>query len=209
MSVARQTDPALAVNRRRFLYAATATVGAAGVIAAAWPLIDQMNPDARVRASGDIVDVDASALRLAEQRLVHWHNLPIVVVGRTPAMLDAMQEPAFVAKLFDADSQKRQQPAYARNWHRSIDPAFAVLVAVCTECRCVPTYFAEASALNAAGGYVCPCCASHYDPAGRAYSGITPYNLPVLPYTIDRQLRISIGRNPPDDFYSLDSIERI
>jgi Rieske Fe-S protein len=33
-------------TRRDFLYVATATVAAIGTVAATWPLIDQMNPDA-------------------------------------------------------------------------------------------------------------------------------------------------------------------
>jgi ubiquinol-cytochrome c reductase iron-sulfur subunit len=33
-------------NRRDFLFIATGAVGAVGVGAVAWPLIDQMNPDA-------------------------------------------------------------------------------------------------------------------------------------------------------------------
>jgi ubiquinol-cytochrome c reductase iron-sulfur subunit len=208
MPIASPTSARPPINRRSFLYATTAAVGAAGLAAAIWPFIDQMNPDARLRAAGDIVDADLSDLRPAEQRVLHWHNVPIFVARRTPAMLDAMQAPAFAATLFDPDSQKRQQPAYAKNWHRSTDPAFAVLVGICTECRCVPRYFAEASVLNVAGGYVCPCCNSHYDPAGRAYAGITPYNLPVPPYSIAKS-HILIGKNASDEIFSLDSVERI
>ena len=37
-------------NRRDFIFTATAAVGAVGAGAAAWPLIDQMNPDASVKA---------------------------------------------------------------------------------------------------------------------------------------------------------------
>jgi ubiquinol-cytochrome c reductase iron-sulfur subunit len=197
------------IHRRNFLYAATAAVGAVGVAATAWPLIDQMNPDAQVRAVGDIIEVNLLDLLPAQQRLVRWHNVPIFVVRRTPAMLDAMWEAAFVAQLFDPDSQKRQRPAYAKNWHRLIDPAFAVLVGLCTECGCIPRYFADASVFNVAGGYVCPCCNLHYDPAGRVYAGIAACNLPVPPYEIIGQSAISIGKNPPDEFFSLDQVERI
>jgi len=197
------------INRRNFLYAATAAVGAAGLVAAAWPLIDQMNPDAQVLAAGDVVEVNLVDLLPAQQRLVRWRRFPIFVVRRTPAMLDAMQERAFVAQLFDRDSQKHQQPAYAKNWHRSIDPAFAVLVGLCTECGCVPRYFADASVFNVAGGYVCPCCNSHYDPAGRAYAGIASCNLPVPPYEMIGQSRILLGRNAQDEFFSLEQVERV
>ena len=37
-------------KRRDFLLTVTAATGAVGVGAAAWPLIDQMNPDASVKA---------------------------------------------------------------------------------------------------------------------------------------------------------------
>jgi Rieske Fe-S protein len=49
-----------------------------------WPFLDQMNPDARVRAVGDVVDVNVADLQPAQQRVVRWHNFPIFVVGRTP-----------------------------------------------------------------------------------------------------------------------------
>lgn len=209
MPIAKPAAASPAINRRNFLYATTAAVGAVGFAAAGWPFIDQMNPDARVRAAGDTIELNLADILPAERRLVRWHNVPIFVVRRTPAMLDAMRETAFVDRLFDPHSQKRQQPSYARNWHRSIDPAFAVLVGICTACRCVPRYFADASVLNVAGGYVCPCCNSRYDPAGRAYSGITEYNLPVPPYGTVRHSSILIGRNPSDELFSLESVERI
>ena len=102
-------------------------------------------------------------------------------------MLVAMQEAAFVRRLVDPRSDRRQQPAYAKNWHRSLDPAYAVLVGVCTRCSCAPTYVAEGPAAEVPGGYICPCCAARYDSAGRTYTGITAYNLPVPPHDITIQ----------------------
>ena len=157
----------------------------------------------------DVISFDAAALGPAEQGRLRWRNFPVFVVRRTPAMLAAMQEPAFVAALKDADSHTRQQPPYARNRHRSIDPIFAVLVGVCTKCGCIPSYSAEASALTMTGGYICPCCASHYDPAGRVYSGIAQYNLPIPPYAIDGRSHILLGKNPPGELFSFKSIEQI
>ncbi len=209
MPAAAQTHCWPAIDRRGFLFITTAVVGAAGAVAAAWPLIDQMNMDARVRAAAGIISFDATALRPGERRQLRWRNFPIFVVRRTPAMLAAMQEPAFVAALSDPDSRMRQQPPYARNWHRSIDPAFAVLVGICTKCGCGPNYSAETSVFTMAGGYACPCCASHYDPAGRVYSGIAQYNLPVPPYEIGRRSQILLGKNPPGELFTFESIEQI
>jgi len=198
-----------AMSRRRLLYATTAAVGVGGLAAAAWPFLAQMNPDAATRAAVEIVEVDLAALPAGTQQIVHWHNLPIFVVARTPAMLAAMQEAAFVRGLIDAQSERRQQPAYAKNWHRSLDPAYAVLVGVCTRCGCVPTFFADEPALVVPGGYVCPCCAARYDPAGRTYTGITRYNLPVPPYDIVARSRLRIGRNAKDELFTLEMVEVI
>jgi ubiquinol-cytochrome c reductase iron-sulfur subunit len=212
MSIAKpaeSTHDRPASDRRGFLYAATAAVAAAGLAAAAWPLLDQMNPDARERAAAERLRVDIGDLQPAGQRVVHWNGLPIFVARRTPAMLAAMQDSSFVATLVDAASAEHQQPSYARNWHRSLDPAYAVLVGVCTACRCVPQFFAEASALNVAGGYVCPCCASRFDPAGRVYSGRARSNLPVPPYAFAAGPAVLLGRNAADAEYSLNTVERI
>lgn len=194
-------------DRRGFLYAATIAAGAVGVIGAAWPLIDHLNPDAATRANGDFVEIDTAAMAPGEQRVARWHLRPIFVVRRTDAMLAAMRDPAFAAMLRDPQSVKRQQPDYARNWHRSIAPGIAVLVGVCTYCACIPRFVAEDASPDVAGGYVCPCCASHYDPAGRAFSGPTQYNLAVPPYVIAGP-RVVVGKNPPGELFSFTSIER-
>lgn len=196
-------------NRRKFLYVLTGSLGAAGVAAALWPLVDHMNPDAAARAAGDLVTVDPADLQPGEQRKVYWRRLPIFVAHRTAAMLDAMRDPTFAAQLLDADSQARQQPAYARNWHRSIDPRYAVLVGICTACGCVPQFVAEALPAVVFGGYICPCCASRYDPAGRAYAGRARFNLPVPPYRLDTRSRLTLGKNPPGELFMLDAVERI
>jgi ubiquinol-cytochrome c reductase iron-sulfur subunit len=198
-----------AVGRRRFLYMVTGLVGAAGAAAAAWPFIAQMDPDAATRDAGDVVGVDLGPLRPAQRVVVRWHGYPIFVVRRTDAMLTAMQESKFVVQLVDPVSEKRQQPPYAKNWHRSIDPAYAVLVGVCTRCACVPDYFEADSPLVMAGGYICPCCASHYDPAGRAYSGVAAYNLPVPPHALEKNARMLIGKARPGELFSLETVERI
>jgi ubiquinol-cytochrome c reductase iron-sulfur subunit len=147
-------------SRRGFLCVLTGSVGAAGIAAALWPLIDHMNPDAAVRAAGDLVTVDLTDLHPAAQRTVFWHGVPVLVAHRTAAMLDAMRDQTFAAQLIDADSKERQQPPYARNWHRSLDPRYAVLVGICTACGCVPRFVAEAMLHAVVGGYICPCCAS-------------------------------------------------
>jgi ubiquinol-cytochrome c reductase iron-sulfur subunit len=192
------------------LYATTTAVGAAGLVAAAWPFVDHLNPDAATRASGDVVDVDLAGLQPAQPRTVLWHSLPVVVVQRTAAMLGALQDKTLTGRLRDERSEKRQQPAYAANWHRSIDPAVSVLIGVCTYCGCKPQFYVEPFfADDVPGAYLCACCASHFDPAGRPYMGPAQYDLPVPPYEVTGRSRLAIGRNKSDATFTFESIERI
>ena len=50
------------VKRRDFIFTASTVVGVVGVGAAAWPLIDQMNPDASVKALAT-TEVDVSSVQ--------------------------------------------------------------------------------------------------------------------------------------------------
>ena len=49
-------------NRRDFIVTATTAAGAVGVGAAIWPLVDQMNPDASVKALAS-TEVDISSVK--------------------------------------------------------------------------------------------------------------------------------------------------
>jgi ubiquinol-cytochrome c reductase iron-sulfur subunit len=51
------------IERREFLFTASYAVGAIGVGAVVWPLVDQMNPDASVKAMAS-TEVDISSLQL-------------------------------------------------------------------------------------------------------------------------------------------------
>jgi ubiquinol-cytochrome c reductase iron-sulfur subunit len=198
------------MSRRSMLYATTAAMGAAGLVAAAWPFVAHLNPDAAMRASGDVIEIDLAGLQPAQPRIVPWHGLPIFVAQRTGLVIDALRDEKLLARMVDPKSQRRQQPAYAANWHRSIDPAVSVLIGVCTYCGCKPQFFAEPLfSDDVPGGYVCACCASHFDPAGRPYMGPAQYNLPVPPYDMAKPSRLVLGRNRSDVSFTLQSIERM
>ncbi len=210
MSTANQAGEAAGISRRSMLIAATAAVGTAGLVAAAWPFIDHLNPDAATRASGDVIEVDLAGLQPAEPHVLLWRGLPLFVVRRTAAMVDSLRDATRLARMVDAGSHKRQQPPYAANQHRSIDPAVSVLIGVCTYCGVKPQYQAEASPPDdGPGSYFCPSCATHYDAAGRLHLGPAQYNLPVPPYDIMRPSRLVIGRNASDVTFTLQSIERM
>jgi ubiquinol-cytochrome c reductase iron-sulfur subunit len=197
-------------SRRNLLFMATGMVATTGVIAAASTLFMQLRPSGGVREAADLFEVDVGMLQPGDKVVRPWKNLPVIIARRTDAMLTAMAQSSLRAAMIDADSAKPQQPPYTRNWHRSIDPRVSVLVGVCTKCACVPEYFTdEESGVSVAGGYVCPCCAAHFDPAGRAYSGVAPLNLPVPPYRFLSASTLLVGQNPPGQIYFFESIDRV
>ena len=70
-------------TRRDFLYIATGAVGAVGAALVAWPLIDQMNPDAAALALAT-VEVDISAVKTGQSLTVKWRGKPVFIRNRTP-----------------------------------------------------------------------------------------------------------------------------
>ncbi len=104
-----------------------------------------------------------------------------------------------------------QQPIYAKNWHRSINTEFAVLVGICTHLGCLPGYLPTPSATdpvaNWPGGYLCPCHGSNCDQVGRVYQGVpAPYNLPVPLYHFPNPKTLRIGENPAGETFTLASV---
>jgi len=103
-------------------------------------LIDSMNPAADVIAAGGPIDIDLTKLAAGQQIVVRWRGSPILVVKRTPDALRTLRSRSLLAHLSDPNSDVPRQPSYARNWHRLINPEFAVLVGVCTHLGCLPEY---------------------------------------------------------------------
>ncbi len=201
-------------TRRDFLYVATATVAAVGVGATLWPLIDQMNPDATTIAAGGPVDIDFSALQAGQQMVAVWQQHPVFVVRRTAAGVAKLKDPVLLARLSDPDSTVMQQPDYARNATRSVNPEFGVYVGVCTHLGCIPNLFATPDPTNPApdwpGGYFCPCHGSKYDLAGRVFKGVpAPYNLPAPPYHFASDKILRVGENPPGAVFEFSSIVQL
>ena len=65
-------------KRRDFLLTVTAATGAVGVGAAAWPLIDQMNPDASVKALAS-TEVDVSSVEPGQSITVLGRGKPVLL----------------------------------------------------------------------------------------------------------------------------------
>jgi ubiquinol-cytochrome c reductase iron-sulfur subunit len=201
-------------TRRDFLYIATGALGVVAAGSAVWPLIDQMEPDATTIAAGAPMDIDISKLEAGQNIIVRWRSRPIFILNRPQAQLAELQKEQLLSQLSDPNSQARQQPDYAQNWHRSIKPEFLVLVGICTHLGCIPQFFPNPSNTTPTGGwlggYFCPCHGSKYDLAGRVFRGVpAPYNLPVPPYNFVNDKMVRIGENPPGSEFKLESVEQI
>jgi ubiquinol-cytochrome c reductase iron-sulfur subunit len=199
-------------TRRDFLQLAATALAGVGAAVAVWPLIDSMNAAKDTLAAGAPLDVDLSHLQPGQQIVVLWRSRPIFIVNRTAPELKSLQAPQVLGLLRDPESQADQQPDYAKNWHRSIKPEFAVLVGICTHLGCIPEFKPTPGDIDAGwpGGYFCPCHGSRYDLSGRVFSGVpAPYNLPVPPYNFVSDTVVRIGENPPGSTFDLNSIEQL
>ncbi len=181
-------------NRRKFLTGVTSGVGAAGAVLAAVPFVASMTPSAKARAAGAPVKVDISGLEPGKLLKFEWRGKPVWVVRRTPEMLESLNK--VTGELADPNSEKEQQPAYAQNEARSINPDVLVLVGLCTHLGCSPLEKLSPGELDAEweGGFFCPCHGSKFDLAGRVYKGVpAPTNLEVPPHRFLSENLVEIG----------------
>lgn len=186
--------------RRRFLTGAATVVGGVGLGAATVPFLSSFKPSAKAEAAGAPVEVDVAKLEPGQMVTVEWRGKPVWIVRRSEAALDTL--PELDDRLRDpASDVADQQPEYAQNTHRSINPEYMVMVGICTHLGCAPTYRPEIAPADLGedwkGGFFCPCHGSKFDLAGRVYKGVpAPTNLEVPPHRYLSDNRILIGEDP-------------
>lgn len=164
-------------TRRDFLYYATAGAGAVATGAAVWPLVNQMNASADVRALASIY-VDVSGVEVGTQLTVKWRGKPVFIRRRSPEEIEAARAVKLEELTIDSMAQNANKPgADASDANRSLDEAgeWLVMIGVCTHLGCVPI----GNGSGEFGGWFCPCHGSHYDTAGRIRKGPAPRNLDV------------------------------
>ncbi|PIE14053.1 MAG: ubiquinol-cytochrome c reductase iron-sulfur subunit [Rhodobacterales bacterium] len=162
-------------TRRDFLYYATAGAGAVTAGAAAWPLVNQMNPSADVKALSSI-RVDISGIEVGTQLTVKWLGKPVFIRRRTAEEIEAARAVTLDELTIDKMSQNRNDMALdAMDENRAMDEAgeWLVMIGVCTHLGCVPI----GDGAGDFGGWFCPCHGSHYDTSGRIRKGPAPENL--------------------------------
>lgn len=184
-------------DRRTWLLATTA-MGAVAAGAVAVPFVSSFAPSERAKAQGASVEVDISGLAPGEMATVEWRGKPVWILRRTPEMLADLKD---MPDLADPDSQKDQQPEYARNTERAIKPEYLVTVGICTHLGCSPVALPEGTANPSVpadwkGGFFCPCHGSTFDLAGRVFKNKpAPTNLEIPPHKYVADTRLLIGED--------------
>ena len=163
-------------ERRYFLFTASYALGAVGVGAAVWPLIDQMNPDASVKALAT-TEVDISTVGLGKTITVLWRGKPVFIRRRTQEEISKAQN-VNLSELIDP--QKDEDRVKKSEW--------LIMTGVCTHLGCVPL-----GEKGDFGGWFCPCHGSHYDTSGRIRKGPAPTNLEIPKYEFVDNNTIKIG----------------
>ena len=152
-----------------------------GVGAAIWPVVDQMNPDASVKALAS-TEVDISSVQPGQSLTVLWRGKPVFIKRRTDQEIQKARE----VSLGDLKHPEKDEDRVKK-------PEWLVMLGVCTHLGCVPLGQKASDTKGDYGGWFCPCHGSHYDTSGRIRKGPAPTNLPVPPYVFLTDNRIKIG----------------
>ena len=177
-------------TRRDFLYIATGAMGAVGAGAVAWPLINQMSPDASTRALASI-EVDVSSIEPGQAITVKWRGKPVFIRNRTAQEIEEANAVEMVELKDPLARNANAESEPATDVNRSAGEGkenWIVMVGSCTHLGCVPVGLA-----GDFGGWFCPCHGSHYDTAGRIRKGPAPENLAIPPFEFVSDSTIKIG----------------
>lgn len=173
------TSAATEPTRRDFLYLVTAAAGGVGALAACWPLISQLGPDASTIAAGAPIEIDLAPIAEGQLVKVLWRGRPIFVRHRNRQEIEE-------ARAIDWRSLPDPQPDAAR-----VKPGheqWLVVIGVCTHLGCIPLAYQ-----GEYGGWLCPCHGSQFDTAGRIRRGPAPTNLNLPPYEFVAESKLRIG----------------
>jgi ubiquinol-cytochrome c reductase iron-sulfur subunit len=197
MNMLQLSNPSEQDEQRRKWVLMTGALAGVAAVATAVPFASSFAPSERARAMGASVEVDIAGMAPGSIMTVEWRGKPVWILRRTADMLAGLA--ARDDQLADPESQREQQPAYARNPHRSIQAEFLVLVGICTHLGCSPNSVPKGSANPSVGegwggGFFCPCHGSTFDLAGRVFKNKpAPTNLEVPPYQFLTANRLLIG----------------
>ena len=165
-------------SRRDFIHIAAVAAAAGGVVATAWPFIDQMNPSGDTLALASI-EYDFSKVVAGQQATIKWQGKPVFVRHRTDKE---------IAEARKDDHAEMRDPQKDADRVKPGKDQWLILVGVCTHLGCVPNFGG-----GEFGGWLCPCHGSVYDTSGRIRQGPAPLNLKVPEYAFLSDTKVKIG----------------
>jgi ubiquinol-cytochrome c reductase iron-sulfur subunit len=176
-------------TRRDFVVVMAGAFVAVGGGFAVWPLIDQMNPNPATREP-EVTRVDLERIPVGEEITVIWKRMPVLVRHRRQSEIERAIERAKLS-LIDAYARNARLPenAPASDENRR-DPEHAEWLVVVGLCQ------KEGCKLSPGDGdlaWMCQCCGSRFDHAGRLSSGPAGINLRVPPYRFVSANLLEIG----------------
>jgi len=183
------------VSRRDFIHIAAAAFTGVGAVAAIWPLIDQMNPDASALSLAS-VEIDLAPVQPGQAITIMWRGKPVFIRNRTEAevtaakdvKLDELRDP--YARVLD---KPEDTPATDAERTKQGHENWLIAIGICTHLGCIPKGQRPGDARGEWGGWFCPCHGSHYDTAARIRKGPAPRNLDIPPYSFLTDTKIKIG----------------
>lgn len=166
-------------SRRDFLYLATGAALAVGAVAAAWPFVASMAPDAETIAAGAPLEVDLAPIQDGQIINVFWRGKLIFVRNRSEKEIKDL-EAVKLSDLIQPQADSDRVKAGHAKW--------LVVYGNCTHLGCVPI-----GHQGPYDGWSCPCHGSQFDASGRVRRGPAPSNLPIPPYVFENDTKIRIG----------------
>lgn len=172
-------------TRRSFLSLTAYAMGAFGIGAAAWALIDSMNPAADAWAR--VTDVNLKSIQPGQRTMVVWEGKPIFIFHRTK---DDIREVRAEDWWHLRDRQRDEDRVQEGH------DEWLVVIGVCTHLGCIVKGNRSMEPRGGWGGWLCPCCGSSYDKSGRVRVGPAPKNLHVPIYSFLTDDLIRLGGRP-------------
>ena len=171
-------------SRRKFLKRAVSLFAAFGAGMASLPFIRSLGPSQRSIPVSHIIEFPKLAPGQILAYSTRWFKT-IYVLRRDENIINMLEEGS--DRLRDPLSLESEQPDFAQNRLRSLNPEYLIVESECTHLGCGVAYEGPGSYdydefLNRTGGFFCPCHGSTYDAAGRVNDRMpAPKNL-VVPY---------------------------
>ena len=170
-------------SRRDFLTILTVAAGAIGTVAAIWPFVDALGPNADRRAIARPI-INIAGIAANTGITVMWAGLPIYIRRLTKAQIadsrnvvpDSLPAPASYAN--------RTKPGY---------DDIVVVVGLNTAAPCLLLGNDPSQPRGPLDGWISPCDGSVYDPLGRVRGGPASRNLAIPPFTFLDNAQIQLG----------------